>query len=500
MLPDQPFNVTLLDVNKFIQNNHIQPVTSLGIHEPSSRTYNIEGLFSEQIFGPLGSSERLVTFGYIGLNTKILQPLIYKNVVKLGSLYEDILTGHSYAIFDQTTRNFVRCADPQNHEDAGTGFTFFMSHFNDIEFERNDSRIRSDRIDIIEKFKDIVFCDKLLVMPAGLRDLDEEQGNITTDDINKLYQTILSYSFSLPPGANSSIYDGVRIAIQKKAVEIYNYIENILTGKRGFIQGAWGQRRIALGTRNVITAASYGTLTPNDPQAIQPDETKIGLFQSMKMLQPVVVHYVRTQFFTPVFGQDSNVVALTSPETLALEYREVSNQELNKFDTSAAIESWISKFRNTDIRFNPVTVTDITGQINYLCMIYDTGTEISLFRSLSEFEESYGSPVDKSKVRPLTWAELFYMACYSAAKDKHVFITRYPVIQDESCYPSKLHLCTTIPARVVRLVRTLEDATALVVYPQYPTIGKPFVDSVVLASSRLMGLGGDKRFYNVVES
>lgn len=487
---DAPLNVAILDVDSFIKKNEISQVTSLSINEPSSNTYNITGLFSEQIFGPLGSTERMITFGYIKLNTKILQPLIYKNVVKLGSLYEDIMSGTTHAYFDKTIGNFVRCTI-DGHEDSGTGFTFFMNHFNDIEFTKNESRIRADRIDIIEKYKNNLFCDKLLVLPAGLRDLEEDQGNITVDDINKLYQSLLSYSFALPVGANSTIYDGVRMNIQRKAVEIYNYIENIMTGKKGFIQGAWGQRRVALGTRNVISAASYATLTPNDPQTIQPDETKLGLFQTMKAIQPVMVHYVRTRFFTPIFGQDSNTIALTNPKTYALEYREISNQELNKFDTSAAIESWISKFINIDIRFAPVTIKDITGKPYYLCMIYDTGTEISLFRSLPEFQQSFGGPIDKSKIRPLTWAELFYMACYAASKGKHVFITRYPVIQDESCYPSKIHLCTTTPSRVVRLVRNIDENDDLVTYPEYPVLDKPFADSVVLAASRLAGLGGD---------
>lgn len=487
---DEPFNVSLLDVNGYIKHHNIQPVTALSIHEPSSNTFSENGLFSEQIFGAVGSTERLVTFGYINLNTKVLQPLIYKNVVKLGALYEEILAGTGYAIFDQTTRNFVR-ADVEKNEDAKTGYTFFMSHFNDIEFERNDSRIRSDRIDLIEKYRSITFCERILVLPAGLRDLEEEQGNITTDDINKLYQTLLSYSFALPPGVSSSIYDGVRFKLQQKVVEIYNYIENILTGKKGFIQGSWAGRRVAGGTRNVITAAAYSTITPNDPQAIQPDESKLGLYQTMKGMQPLVVHHVRTKFFSPIFGQDSNVIALTNPQTFQLEYREVSNQELNKFDTTPAIESWISKFRNADIRFNPITVKDTTGKNYYLCMVYDTGSEISLFRNVDEFEKVYGKPLDKKKIRPLTWCEMFYMSTYAASKGKHVFITRYPVIQDESCYPTKIHLCTTTPARIIKLVRSIDEELPVMEYPQYPILGQPFMDSIALGASRLVGLGGD---------
>ena len=491
MKSDAPFNVTLLDVNKFVKENRVQDVSSLSLREPSSRSFAADGLFSESIFGPMGSTQRLVTFGKIELNTAILQPMIYKNLLRLNGLYEDIISGTAYAIFDKTTNNFVRCIDA-SQDDAGTGFSFFMSHFDELEFKRNDSIIRSDRIDLIEKYREVAFCSQFLVLPAGLRDLTEEQGALSTDDINKIYQTLLSYSFSIPKGATSSIYDGVRYFIQKKAIELYDYIENILTGKRGFIRGVWGRRKIALGTRNVISAASYSTMTPDDPQALKPDETKIGIFQCMKAAEPAVVHNVRTKFFAPVLGHDSTTVALTNPKTYELEYVELSSEELNRYDSPEAISEWISKFVNVDIRFKPVALRDSNGSEHYLCMVYDTGTTISLFRSLSEFEKaSGGKSLDRSKIRPLTWAEMFYMATYAASINRHLFITRYPVIQDESCYPTKIHLCSTNPARIVKLIHTLEDETVLLQYPQYPIIGNSFVDSTVVGSARLMGLGGD---------
>ena len=612
-----PLNVWLLDVDRFVLiDHHLPPVTSLSIYQPSTTLYDEEGLFSETIFGPRGSSERLVNYSYIQLNTKILQPVIYKNLLKLAALYEDIIRGNSYAKFDPETRDFVK-ADPSEDPTAGTGYTFFMSYITNDDkgllLKRNSSQLRSDRIAVIEKNKDNLFCDKLLVMPAGLRDLEEEQGTLTADDINKLYQTVLSYSFAIPPGSTSSIYDGVRLAIQQKALEIYDYIINILSGKRGFVQGIWGQRRVALGTRNVITAATYATLTPDHPQAIQPDESKLGVFQTMKAIQPLVVHHVRTSFFDPIFGQGTTTVALTNPKTLDLEYCELDPQELNRFDNPTAIENWISRFRNLDVRNLPVTVTTQEGKSYYLLMVYDLGDEIMLFRSLDEFKAVYNKPplavvvkgnpkylddptvkpmadkfydeikkileargftvkfdpgeeytspddtaqvwvghsrgidrlrfappgittielntragnskpapelrdamrhnpehyklsdddlkklstlvpqpniIDHSKIRPITWVELFYMATYQAARDKHVFITRYPVIQNESCYPTKLHLCSTIPSRVVKLYSVISGSVA-VVYPEYPILGKPFLDSVQIGTSRLAGLQAD---------
>lgn len=613
MQADDPFNVELLNVDEYVAQFRVQPVTTLSFYAPSSgNSFAPEGLFSETIFGPLGTADRLVTFGYIQLNTAVLQPLIYKNVIKLAALYEEIMSGKAYAIFDETTRDFVRCDKPDNYAEAGTGYSFFMRYFNAIVFKRNESSVRSDRIGLVERYHNILFCDKFLVMPAGLRDLSEDQGMVSTDDINKLYQTLLSYSFSIPPNTTNTIFDGVRLAIQLKIVEIYDYIENILTGKRGFIQGAWGHRRIALGTRNVITAASYATMTPNDPQALQPDETKLGIFQSAKALQPLVVHHIRTNFFTPIFGEGSNTVALTDPKTYQLAYRDLSNQELSRFDSPEAIEDWITRFQNIDVRVQPVTVHDVKGLPFYLLMVYDEGDQISLFRSLEEFQKvrarkplavivkgnpkylnmpanvplaeafyteiqtilekrgydvafdpgiEYTSPdetaavwighsrgidrlrfapatvktialqtedhtksyashdergvdplhyklsaqdrqalallprpsnprIDRSKIRPLTWAELFYMATFNAAAGKHVLITRYPVIQDESCYPTKVHLVSTMPSRVVKLMNTIQDVTVFT-YPEYPILGRPFLDSVQLGTARLKGLDGD---------
>lgn len=486
-----PFNVELLDVQRFIDNHGVRPIISLAIYEPSSSVYKSDGLFSEEIFGLRGSNERLITFGYIALNTRILQPVIYKNLIKLASLYEEIMSGASYAIFDEVNQNFRRCADPEHHPEAGTGYSFFLTHLPDLVLTRNTSRQRSDRIDMIEKYRDRLFCTNFLVLPAGLRDLEEEQGTLTTDDINKLYQTLLSMSFAIPPGAISSIYDGLRFQIQKRTVEIYDYIENILTGKNGFIQGTWGHRNIALGTRNVITATSYATMTPNDPQTIQPDETKIGLFQTMKAIQPVVVHYVRAVFFDQIFGHDTHLVPLTDPDTLTLTYRELSAQELNRFDNPAAIENWISRFRNIDVRNTPVTIIDRLGKMFYLLMVYDEGDQISLFRNIDDFRTVRGGEIDRKKIHPITWLELFYLATVNAARDKHVFITRYPVIQDESCYPTKIHLCTTIPSRTVTLRNTV-TGEAILTYPEYPILGKPYLDSVQVGTSRLMGLGGDK--------
>ena len=240
--------------------------------------------------------------------------------------------------------------------------------------------------------------------------------------------------------------------IQSKVVEIYNYFSNFLSGKRGFIQGNYASRRIALGTRNVIAAATFNAATPDDPQMLKVDETRVGLFQTLKAFQPCVVYGFRTLFINHVFGEEGTAVniPLINPKTISLEYVEVSDEVRKMYTTSDGIGGWINRFRNTDVRFKPITIKGENGKYYYLCMVYDTGDSIYYFRTMTDLKNFLpGGNVDKSKIRPITWAEAFYTAVYLQTRDCHVFVTRYPVIEDTSCYPSRIHISTTSTARIV---------------------------------------------------
>jgi len=485
-----PFNVWIMDVDGFIARNHCKPVTSLALHDPASgTTMHPEGLFSEEIFGQIGSPERLVRHGYVDLNCMIIQPPIYKSLMSLAVLYEDILTGHALAYFNPETEDFEKTTETDTRPGVGTGYTYFMSYLPKIKFRRNDSDGRNNKIAMIEKYRSVLMCDRLIVEPAGLRDLDGEVGALTQEDINKLYRDLLSYSFGLPIGSTSDLYDAVRTNIQKKAVAIYDYIVDILDGKKGMVQGAWARRRVAMGTRNVITAATYSALSPDDPQFQKPTETKVGLFQSMKAFQPIVVHHLKISLFDTIFA-GGNQVPVIDPKTWQLEYREISSKELARFNTNPALENLITLFQNADVRDRPITVTDVTGKQFYLCMVYDTGDEISLFRTFSDFETMYKRPIDKSKVRPLTWVEIFYMVTFNATSGRHVQVTRYPVLEEGSSYPTKIHLASTSPGRVVRMRDVISD-TLTKQYPQYPILGKPYHESMALSVVRLKGMGAD---------
>lgn len=495
-IPIDPVNIEIMDVPQFIFESRAQPVTSSLIYNPSSNIYNENGLYSEEIFGSIGSPERMLKFGYIDLNTQIFNPKIFKLIVQLKSLYKDIMNGTAYAIFDPVLKDFKRVVndDPTNYS-VGTGFSFFLKHFRDIEFRRTESSRRDDRIGVVEMYRDRIFIDKFLVEPAGLRDISTDtSGRLVQDDINKLYTSLLLYSRSIPKGSVSAVYDPVRYQIQSKAQEIYEYIENFIDGKRGFIQGNFARRKIAMGTRNVITATTYIAHSPEDPQIHGVDDVMIGVYQCIKGLTPYFKYIFRTTFINPVFKSESSAnIALSDPKTGELVYTTISPDVREKWTSSDGIDDLINSFRNTDLRSKPVFIRDTEGKDYAMYFIYDDGDEIGLCRSASDIKENWPIPFNPKKLRPITYIELFYIVAEVISFDKHGIVTRYPVIEQGSSYPAKIHVVSTSPSRYVEMINLVSPDGARVPLKQYPVKGGSYMDAMMVHPSKMSGMGADRR-------
>lgn len=481
-----PFNIRVMDVEKFISENRLSEVTSTATKIATSMDFDPDGLFSESIFGEIGTLTRATTHGYIDIKAPIIAPVLYKVLKKLGDFYVGIMSGKIYAKWNEKEKKFEKVfGDPENTPGANTGFSFFMQHYPKLQFASSPSLRRETKLELLEKYRKTGIYTKYLVEPAAIRDVQlDDTGRLVQDDINTLYVNLLSYARGLPQSDwDHFVYDGLRFNIQKKAVEIYDYIENMMTGKKGFLQGTLSSRKITLGTRNVITAASYVARRPDDPQALQPDETGLGVFQCAKAFQPLVYYHLKEIFITPILGEEHSgtAVPLVNPKTLNSEYVEISEDEKLKWTSSDGINAIINRFQNTDIRHKPVTIKTAKGPY-YLYLIMDFGDIIYRHSNISELEEIKGFKRDK--VRPLTWIEMMYTAVFIATRDNYVHITRYPVLGDGNVYPSKIHLCSTIPGRIVK------DQND-VVYPEYPILGNAYQDSVQVGFDRLEGLGGD---------
>lgn len=490
--------VSLLDAPAFIKQNGWLPVTSSLIKESSTDTFHPDGLFSEKIFGEVTSTSRMTTFGYVDLNTTVLHPKIFKNLVRIKKFYAEVMSGKSNAVFSETTGTLERAEI--GDVGSSTGFAFFIKCLPKLRFEKVESLARDERVKVIEKFHDLLTSKVWLVMPAGARDYKiDASGKGSSEEINKLYTSLMAYSRAIDPrNGNDPAYDIIRYAIQRKCCEIYDYIENIMVGKgggkRGFLQKKFGSRNIVLGARNVISAASMKAESTDDPRFHSVLATKLPLVVANVAFQPVVSYHLRHMFFNQVITRDNEQIAVIDQKTMKSTFVSITDKEKDLFTTSEGITKLINLFKDKHFRSKPVTVKDTDDNRYYMYLVYEDGQNLFITTSPTAFENDYilqfGTSPDLTKLRPLTYVEMFYMATFMATKDKFISITRYPAGELGNTYPSKVHLMSTSPSKLMMLTQ-LNDVTNPLTLPEYPVPGEEFVDSTILHPSRITNLGAD---------
>ena len=496
-----PIKLEILNYEQRIKDKGYLEVKSNFIHETSSAKFHPEGLFSEEIFGQIASPERLVRNGYIDLHTTVFHPRVFKILRSLKGLYEEIIAGKSYAGFNTTTGDFEKCSinemesDPKENgwAEVGTGFTFFLKWFPKLNIKPTESISRNDKIILLNKYRNRLLVGKWIVVAAGQREYEEDaRGGGRSEEINKYYSSLLRLATAIPKDSDKSpVFDTIRYAIQCKINDIHAYIVDFLDGKPGFVQRKYGYRKLAYATRNVITSPNMAAASDGDPQFHDLFESKVPLYQAAKGFQPLVIFNLKEQFFSQIFTTSSDSVPLIDWDTNELVYREISESEKNRFTLSAEIEDIISLFRNHKTRYKPVRVKATDDKYYKLFLLYDTGDTIRIFRNIAEFEQNLadqGVKFDPKYIRDFTYADMLYISTYYATYGRNCTITRYPAIEPGSIYPSKVHLVSSKPGRVVKFIGRMGNATE---FPEYPVIGARWVDSTILHPSRLAGLDAD---------
>lgn len=351
-----PFNIQIMDVDDFIQRHSLLPVTSTAIFETGTKRFHPDGLYSEAIFGQVGSRDRLVRKGYIDLHTDIVTPHLYKQLISLRSYYKDIISGKAYAKLDPEIKDLI-LAEP-DEPGADTGFQFFVKSLPKITFARTDSVKRTDKIDLLEKYRDRMIIDKLIVLPAGIRDVKITDDYISPEEINKFYVSILQLASGLPSNkSDEPLYDAIRFQIQTKVMAIYDYITTLIDGKKGFAQGKFAARKLTYGTRNVITALPITRVDdPSSDRCIGPDEIEIPLFQAMKSSFPLIVYSLQQIFFNTVFSNQTNKIPLIDPDSLFINYVDVETAVINMYTTDTGINDLINNYRTPEIQWEPVKI------------------------------------------------------------------------------------------------------------------------------------------------
>ena len=476
-----PFNIKLL-VLKEADIKTIRPVKVQDIFDGFSRNFHQDGLMSTEIFGKVGEERRNRLFSYIDLKLEIFHPIVFKAICDLKAFYGEILAGREYAIFDKTINDFVKSTPI----DGETGYSFFAKHFKNLKFEEKPSPKREFNIKMINKYRDDCLLDKLVVLPAGLRDYEiDENGKPSEDEINVMYRKVIgiaNMATNVDMRINPEYFDNMRYNLQKNISEIYDYIKNMLEGKHGFILGKWTTRGVFNSTRNVITPFIPETTELNSPKAISTNQTVVGLYQYLRAILPLAVKHVRDTFLTDVFLGPNSPAMLVNRKTLKKEPVTIDPSIYDEWMTFEGLEKTMARFSEENIRHEYIEIED-----HYLGLIYKGSDNTYKF---VQDKNQLPSGRTADELFPITFTELLYLSVYKDSATIPAFVTRYPITGYGSIYPSYLYLKTTTKSEIRTELNDNWEPTESIAN-EFPIISAPFFNSMSPSHAHLPRLTAD---------
>jgi DNA-directed RNA polymerase beta' subunit len=278
-----PLNIELRDFDLIIQKLYLEEIKTPLILDFNGEL-NPDGLFSEKIFGNFGSSNRVETFGYIKLKTRVLHPFVYSMFKKLLRSFDAILLCQKKFVLSNgklraaTAKDIIGDLDifsklneePEDSEEIVdsqnitflSGYDLVINNFklfiDYLKEEKGEGITKGakKKLGILEKFsKHEVFIDKWLVIPAAARDINlmdfSKKGIINYEPINDKYVELLRITNNFGEGEKSN---SQRFDAQIKLQEIHDFLMKEKTsGKTGLIRSKTTKKAVANAIRGVIS-------------------------------------------------------------------------------------------------------------------------------------------------------------------------------------------------------------------------------------------------------
>ena len=120
-------SMKLLKFDKYIEKNNIKEVTSTKIYDSFNKAnFDKTGLFSEAIFGTLGSKERRSRMGFINLYCKVIHPESFKILSSVSPDINKLIADQKKYVLND--KNIL-----EENEDLGdSGIFYFTQIFTSI--------------------------------------------------------------------------------------------------------------------------------------------------------------------------------------------------------------------------------------------------------------------------------------------------------------------------------------------------------------------------------
>lgn len=498
--PIRQLNIKPLDVDKFIKVNELKAITNPMFFARTNMP-TVDGLLSNEIFG-ITKDDRTTIFAYIDLAGEyFLHPLAYKIWSRLDSNIKLCVYEMDTFVYDPEKGKLK--SDPKGE----TGLKFLMKLIKTVDFKKTGSSKREVKINFLEKYREKLFMKDVVVIPAGMRDVNTEaDGKVGVGEINKLYNAIVRDAKALQESDDYglSLNGTLRGRIQDNIVKIYNWFifgRDPLTGadaqasglsrKLGLIRRAGMKKSFDWGSRLVICTQNLRKEKLEDLD-VDLDSIGLPLAAICANLFPYMLYWIRNWF--------SN--QLSDVQTLMALDPKSGKQIMCRIDgwqvvySDERIKKEIGRFMHgTENRFIPIEVpiankAKIRGLTPYM-----------QFRGYNVPNQEVADKIINDQLpkdayhlnsRPLTWCDLIYMAAMEVTKDKMTLITRFPMDSYYNQFPAKIKVISTIETEPVLVWNTF--------YKKYPKItladinqnsSNHFVDVALPNNVRLGSIGGD---------
>ena len=450
--------LSVLDIEKFVKVNGLQPVTALTFFEATGAPTE-GGLFSTTIFGRPGSEERRRRWAYIDLNGRFMHPLVYKSCTQLFRKFPDVVSG---LLRVRLTRSGDLQEVPEDEDGGFTGIDGLYNNWEDIKWGTAEPGTqRGERVGLLRAVpKDLAFVTKWPVLPALYRDVDtSSSGGIKeVPPINNLYIQVM---VSSPTRVSGLVFaDGVRKRrAQEALLELHKSALDLIAGKKGLIQERVLGKYTDWSVRGVLSGPALAKAARPDEQEVPFGYVGVPLYLVVNMFQPFIIKRLEEIFSVYTTNQERILVRREEgKEPVYFELPADARAQLGP----DLYKKWITRFmRSQENRLDPVTVT--TGRSKEITIpLYDVWLG-----------------------RPTTLLDLFYIATLDVVADKHIMFTRYPVEDFRACHFAKPAVITVEDTER----REINDR----VYPRYPRVGgvMRWIDSIRISNSYTAAMGAD---------
>lgn len=495
--------ISPLNTNNFIKVNELSEIDDPMFFSRSNMP-TPTGLLSNEIFG-ITKDDRTTIFAYIHLaGETFMHPLGYKIWSKLDSNVK--LCAYEMGTFSYDKESGKLVSDPK----GDNGFKFLKKIINEVNFKKALSAKRNIRTTFLETYRDKLFIENFIVIPAGYRDVDTEQGGrVGVGEINKLYNSIIRDCKALEESDDYglSLNGSLRGRIQDNIVKVYDWLafgKDPLTGKDsqatglsrklGLIRRAGMKKSFDWGSRLVICQQN---LRKENLEDLEVDLDSIGLplASICANLYPYMIFWIR-QWFDFNFSEEIAIQAInprdkTSMKTRIKDWREVYSDERIKEELDRFMHGMSNRFIPIEA---PIEDEDkipkgLTPYLIFKGYMVDDEKYAQELINHSPAEEGVRFPIQE---RALTWCDLIYQAAMEVTKDKMTLITRFPVDTYWNQFPAKIKVISTIETEPMVIGNHY--------YKEYPKIRQEdiaknttnkFVDVALPNNVRLGSIGGD---------